>query len=125
MATAQKKAKAEHKMILLNFSGSDWCIPCIKMHNDFFASEAFNHFADSSLVLVNADFPRTKKKQLAKDAQQKNDALAAQYNTAGKFPLTVLLAPDGKAIRSWEGYNNGSDLQLLAEIRQECRKQGF
>jgi len=39
--TAEATAKANHKLILLNFSGSDWCIPCIKMHKEIFENETF------------------------------------------------------------------------------------
>ena len=37
-----KKTAAEKKeLILLNFSGSDWCIPCIKLHKNLIETEAF------------------------------------------------------------------------------------
>jgi len=58
---AQKIAKQEHKLILLNFSGSDWCGPCERMKAEFFGTELFKQFAEKNLVLVNADFPRMKK----------------------------------------------------------------
>jgi thioredoxin-related protein len=56
------QAQKEHKYILLNFSGSDWCGPCIKMHRDIFDNATFEKYASTELVLVNADFPRQKKK---------------------------------------------------------------
>lgn len=55
--SAKHKAQDEHKFILLNFSGSDWCGPCIRMHKEIFESEEFKNYADRNLVLVNADFP--------------------------------------------------------------------
>ncbi len=57
---AEKIARQEHKFILLNFSGSDWCGPCMRMHSEFFESEVFRQMADTELVLVNADFPKKK-----------------------------------------------------------------
>ena len=63
---AKQTATQEHKIILLNFSGSDWCGPCIRMHKEIFDNGAFKKFADAGLVLVNADFPRLKKNQLSK-----------------------------------------------------------
>ena len=122
MQTAKKKAVDEHKLILLNFSGSDWCIPCIRMHQEFFTDEQFQSMADASFVLLNADFPRTKKKQLEKTAQAKNDALAAAYNNAGKFPLTLLLSADGKVLQQWEGYKSQDKEKLLADMRQVIAK---
>src|ERR1700733_3450399 len=70
---AKKRAEKEHKFILLNFSGSDWCIPCIKMRNEIFENSSFTSFADNYLVLLNADFPRLSKHNLPKDIQKKND----------------------------------------------------
>ena len=61
---AKKKAEKEHKLILLNFSGSDWCGPCIRLKKEIFQSNSFINYADSNLVLVNADFPRNKKNKL-------------------------------------------------------------
>ena len=103
MREAREIAQKEHRYILLNFSGSDWCGPCIMLRKEIFDDPAFSGFADSALVLVNADFPRMKKNQLAKEQQRLNDQLADQYNSQGKFPLTLLLDADGKVVREWEG----------------------
>lgn len=117
--TAKRTAREQGKYILLNFSGSDWCGPCIRLKKDVFESEQFGQFADSSLVLFNADFPRTKKKQNSKDVQRQNDALAEQYNPLGKFPFTLLLTAEGKVIQSWEGYPNNSRL-FIDRIKSAC-----
>ena len=117
--TAKRVAQKEGKCILLNFSGSDWCGPCVRLKKEDFDSNSFEQFADSSLVLVNADFPRNKKNQYSKEVQQRNDALADQYNPLGKFPFTLLLTPEGKVIRSWEGYSNNSQA-FLAQIKLAC-----
>jgi thioredoxin-related protein len=103
-----EKAKAEatqnHKYILLNFCGSDWCGPCIKLKKDIFESADFGQFANDNLVLVRADFPRLKKNQLDARQTAHNETLAEKYNSQGKFPLTVLLTPDGKVVKEWDGY---------------------
>src|SRR3954471_17574529 len=88
---AKSDAARRHEAILLSFSGSDWCIPCIRLHKQIFDSEDFTSYASEHLVLVNADFPRLKKNQLAKEQTAKNEAMADQYNQKGTFPLTVLL----------------------------------
>jgi thioredoxin-related protein len=77
---AQSQAKQEQKLILLNFSGSDWCGPCIKLKHDVFESAEFDQFAQGKLVLVRADFPRLKKNQLPKEQQDRNDQMAERYN---------------------------------------------
>src|SRR5476651_1950137 len=93
---ARATATHEHKYILLSFSGSDWCGPCIRLHKEIFGSDAFTSLASSNLVLVNADFPRQKKNQLSKKQQDINNAMADQYNSQGAFPYTVLLDAEGK-----------------------------
>jgi len=103
MNEAQQLAQKEHRYILLNFSGSDWCGPCILLRKEVFDDAAFLGLADSSLVLVNADFPRMKKNQLPKELQHSNDQLADRYNPKGSFPLTLLLTADGKVLKQWEG----------------------
>ena len=103
MEEAQQDAVKMHKLILLNFSGSDWCGPCIVLRKEVLDDKVFLSMADSSLVLVNADFPRMKKNQLPKGLQQANDKLADRYNPQGKFPLTLLLTADGRVLRQWEG----------------------
>jgi thioredoxin-related protein len=100
---AELVAKKEHKHILLNFSGSDWCGPCILLRKEIFDSPEFLQMADSELVLVNADFPRKKKNQPSPDQQRINNEIADRYNPQGQFPLTLLLNADGKVLKQWEG----------------------
>jgi thioredoxin-related protein len=113
---AIQQAQQEHKYVLLSFSGSDWCIPCIKLHKEVFESEAFSTFATSKLELVNADFPRLKKNQLSKEQQKKNDLLADKYNPKGAFPYTVLLDDKGQVVKSWEGYPAVTPAQFTTQI---------
>jgi thioredoxin-related protein len=117
MDSARAMAKKDHKLILLYFSGSDWCIPCISLRNAVYNTEAFTKFAGDNIILVNADFPRKKKNQLSKEQQAVNDKLAEQYNPTGIFPYTLLLDSDGKKIKTWEGYyKNGPD-SFINEVR--------
>jgi thioredoxin-related protein len=115
---AKETAVKENKMILLNFSGSDWCAPCIKMKRDVFSADVFKEYADKSLVLVRADFPRMKKNQLAKEQIQRNEALAEKYNPLGKFPLTLLLDAQGKVIKEWDGYANQTPEMFVEELKK-------
>lgn len=100
---AKQLAKSKHQLILLNFSGSDWCGPCMRMKNEFFNDSVFSKMADTSLELVNADFPRNKKNKLTAEVQKQNNALADKYNPDGKFPFTLLMDEDGKIIKTWDG----------------------
>lgn len=118
MEQAKTEAKAEHKLILLYFSGSDWCGPCIKLKKDIYESEEFGAFANEYLVLVKADFPRQKKNQLDKKQTQHNEALAEKYNNKGKFPFSVLINADGKVLKEWDGYPKDLSIaSLKGEIK--------
>lgn len=113
---AKTEATASQKYIVLNFSGSDWCGPCIKLKKDIFESQDFIDYASKKLVLVRADFPRLKKNRLSKEQTAHNESLAEQYNKEGKFPMTVLLDASGKVIKKWDGYVQKSGLDFANEI---------
>ena len=113
---AQKQAKATHKQILINFSGSDWCGPCIRLRKEILESETFEQYAAANLLLVRADFPRQKKNQLPKEQVKLNESLAEVYNKDGKFPFTVLVDENGKVLKSWEGFPDVSPQAFVSEI---------
>lgn len=117
---AKAMARENNRIILLNFSGSDWCGPCMRLCKEVFDSDAFQQLADSSLVLMNADFPRGKKNQLSKDLQHQNETLADRYNPLGKFPYTVLLNADGSVIKSWEGYPQNNSQLFISQLKSVC-----
>ncbi len=114
---ALQLAQKEHKYILVNFSGSDWCGPCIRLHKEVFVLQDFIQLANTKLVLLNADFPRYKKNQLSVTQQKINDEIAEKYNNKGVFPLTVLLDENGKQIKSWEGFPS-SPSDFINDIQQ-------
>jgi hypothetical protein len=117
MQDAKTLAQRQHRHILLNFSGSDWCGPCILLRKDILDAPDFSIFADTALVLVNADFPRMKKNQLPKAQQALNDQLADRYNVKGQFPLTLLLTADGKVLQQWEGNPGVKPAEFAARIK--------
>ena len=117
MDEAKEIAHKEHKHILLNFSGSDWCGPCIMMRTQILDDSIFLRMADSSLVMVNADFTRKKKDQLSSAQQAINNGLADQYNASGKFPLTLLLDANGKVLKTWDGYVDEKPGLFASQVR--------
>lgn len=117
--TAKKNAKENNQLILLNFSGSDWCGPCIRMHQEIFNDPSFIKMAEQNLVMVNADFPR-KKNKLTPNIIKQNEALADQYNPSGKFPFTVLMNADGKVIKTWDGLPHETVAQFTSAVKQLC-----
>ena len=116
---AQKleKAKTEHKKVLLYFSGSDWCAPCIKFKKFIVNTEEFKNFATENLVLYNADFPRQSKNKLAKEVEKENDGLAEKYNTKGQFPLILLLDENGVVLKKWEEYPKETVQEFIEKLK--------
>jgi len=119
---AKKQAKEKHQPILLNFSGSDWCVPCIRMKKQYFSSESFQAYAGNNLVLLNADFPRRTRNKLSDQQQKQNDALAEQYNPSGKFPYTLLLDAEGKVLKTWEGCPDNAPAEFVQDIQSAAAK---
>lgn len=122
LGQAEQKALTEHKLILLNFSGSDWCGPCIRMHKEVLESETFRQYANAHLMVVNADFPRLKKNQLPKEEQQENDGLAEKYNPEGLFPCNLLLDSKGNVIHTWKGFYNQGAEAFTNEVKMLVEK---
>ncbi len=118
MNKAATIARDQKKLILLNFSGSDWCAPCVRLKKEILQSTEFGDAA-TSLVLVNADFPRNRKNQLSKEQQQLNNELADRYNPEGKFPYTLLLNADGKVLRAWDGFPANGKTAFLEELKTQ------
>lgn len=115
---ARNEAVKSNKYILVNFSGSDWCLPCIQLKKKIFESETFNSYASENLVLVNADFPRQNKHKLPSEQKKQNEELAGKYDPDGKFPYTLLLDADGKIIKQWDGLPDVSPDEFIDEVKK-------
>jgi len=115
--TATEEAARSHHLIVINFSGSDWCGPCIRLRKEILESSTFTDYAQTHLVLVRADFPRQKKNQLSKEQVKLNEALADKYNPDGKFPYTLLVDEHGKILKAWDGYPDETPAQFVDQIK--------
>jgi thioredoxin-related protein len=94
---AKTLAETEGKNIIVVFSGSDWCAPCIKLEKQVWDSEAFKKDA-SQWILVKADFPKKKANALPEAQQKQNATLYEKYNKEGAFPLVVVMDKTGKVL---------------------------
>jgi thioredoxin-related protein len=111
---AQEEAKAGHKLLLLNFTGSDWCGWCMRLQAEVFSKPEFAEYARQNLVLVELDFPRAK--PLSSEVRSQNAALAEKYGIAG-FPTIVVLNADGKPI-GLLGYVPGGPSAFIEELKK-------
>jgi thioredoxin-related protein len=113
LSKAQAKAKAENRMVLMDFTGSDWCGWCIKFDGEVLGTEDFKNYAAKNLVLVKVDFPR--KTPQSSDLKKANEALSKQFNVDG-FPTFVVLNKDGKEIGRQVGYQAGGAKAFIDEL---------
>jgi thioredoxin-related protein len=112
-AAAQLQAKAEKKLVLLDFTGSDWCPWCIKFDKEALSTDKFSDYAKTHLALVLVDFPNKKPQSDALKAA--NAALAKKYKVDG-YPTYVVLDADGKEIGRQVGYAEGGSDAFIKEI---------
>src|SRR5271170_3636444 len=80
-ASAVAQAKKEHKMILLDFTGSDWCVWCHRTDKEVFDTQKFKDFADKKLVLVKVDFPKSR--PMPDGVKAQNAKLQEKYGVEG------------------------------------------
>lgn len=109
-------AKDSSKEVLMIFSGSDWCKPCMQLRQSILESEAFSTFSDKQLVLLELDFPYRKKNQLPKEQQEHNEQLAEKYNQEGSFPKVILLNSDQVVLGQITYKNNMTTQQFIDQI---------
>jgi protein disulfide-isomerase len=110
---AVQQARAENKLVLLDFTGSDWCPWCIKFDHDVLATENFAAYAGQKLELVKVDFPRHTLQST--ELQTANRALAAQFGVDG-YPTYVLVDAAGKELGRQVGYAEGGPEAFIREL---------
>jgi len=116
---ALDKAKAEKKLVLLDFTGSDWCGWCIRFNKEVLATAEFKGYAAKNLVLVEVDFPREKK--LASELKKANDALKGKYKVDG-YPTFVVLNSEGREVLRQVGYSEGGPKAFIAKLETSRKK---
>lgn len=115
---AQAKAKTENKLVMLDFTGSDWCGWCIKLNKEVFSKPEFAEYAGKNLVLVEVDFPRGKKQ--SEELKKANKALQEKYKIEG-YPTIVVLDSEGKKLGEL-GYQPGGPKAFIAELDKLKKK---
>jgi thioredoxin-related protein len=120
-AKALQAAKSQNKRVLLDFTGSDWCGPCIELRKQVFSRPDFRAYANNNLVLVEIDYPQRKKQP--DELKKQNEKLSKQYEIDEKgFPTVILLDPTGKVIREFTGYDGETAAGLIAWIEGKAKK---
>jgi len=117
---AQEEAKANNKLLLLNFTGSDWCGFCIQLDKEVFSQSDFKEYASKNLVLLEIDFPRTggsRWQTQGAAVKKQNLDLARQYQVQG-FPTLIVLNGNGQKLWQFDGYFEGGTQALITQLEK-------
>lgn len=110
---AQEQAKTEKKLVMLDFTGSDWCGWCKRLDREILTTREFKDYAAGKLILVKLDFPRTV--PVPDQLKEQNNRLAAQHNIRG-FPTVVVLDSSGKPLGRL-GYMEGGPAGFIGKLQ--------
>lgn len=114
---AFKKAKKEKKVVLLEFTGSDWCLPCIEMRKDVFSKKEFLEGASKDFVLVEIDLPSGNK------ALKKKNIPYVQKHKVEVFPTIILLDGDKKEFHRFKAKDYPTTKKFLAHLKASLKKK--
>ncbi len=121
-AEARARAEAEHKDLLLDFTGSDWCAWCSRLHQEVFDQEAFAQ-AWKRFVPVTVDFP-SDVSILPPGVEEQNEALIDRLPVTA-FPTVYLCDSSGRPFARTQYREGGPEpylehlvaLGLVRELR--------
>ncbi len=113
LETALQKAKAENKAVLVNFTGSDWCVWCQKLSAEVFSKSEFEDYANENLILVKIDFPE--KIEQSTETKMYNNQLAQRFGIEG-YPTIFLLKNDG-SVALKTGYLPGGPVTYVNQLK--------
>ncbi len=113
-AAALKLAKEQNRVVLVEFTGSDWCPPCKYLKKEVLDTAEFKEFAAENVILVYLDFPRNIPQTAALRAQ--NEALQVKFGVQG-YPTIYLVGADGVVIGQ-TGLRRGSAADYVKHLKE-------
>ncbi len=115
---AVQYAQSSGLPIMINFTGSDWCIWCIRLKDEVFNKKGFQDYAKENLILLELDFPRNI--QQTEAMKQANAKLRDRFNVRG-YPTIVLMDKDQKEIAR-TGYQHGGAAAYVTHVKELLKK---
>ena len=111
LESALTQAKAENKLVLLYFSGSDWCVPCMKFKKELQSNSFFARQLDKTAIIYQVDFPR--KNDSSQEIIDYKKSLADKYNSRGAYPKFLILDKNGEVLKEKTGFSSSEVPQFL------------
>jgi protein disulfide-isomerase len=119
-ATAVSEAQMNDKLILADFTGSDWCHWCVKLKQDVFSTPEFKTWANDNVVLLELDYPRKGSQSAA--IKQQNEMLKSRYNISS-YPTVLILDAAGN-VHAKMGYEQGKTPAQWVQIAESRLQNG-
>lgn len=120
---ALKAAGKGNHLVLVDFTGSDWCGWCMKLDTEVFETDAFRAWAKKKkVVLLKLDYPH--KKELPAEQKKQNEEIAKEFGISG-YPSILFLNAKGKKVGEM-GYEAGGPAvwtKLADEQIEKARKK--
>jgi thioredoxin-related protein len=111
---AAKVAAEQNKNLLVDFTGSDWCGWCIRLHEEVFDHEAFEKGVADNFILVALDFPKAAEVKAKVPNPERNAELKGKYGITG-FPTVLLMTPKGEVFGR-TGYQAGGPEAYVSSL---------
>lgn len=110
-SAAKELAAKENKTLLVDFTGSDWCGWCVKLHEEVFSQESFKKGVAENFILVELDFPEDKSK-ISEETQKQNAELQKKYQVQ-QFPTILLMDAQGRPFAQTSYQPDGPDKYVI------------
>lgn len=111
---ALRRAGQENKVLLLDFTGSDWCVWCKRLHAEVFSQPPFADYAREHLILVTLDAPAEKSQPAA---ERRQVAKLAQQFGVSDYPTIILVDAAGRELGR-TGYMEGGAKTFVRELKR-------
>ena len=112
-------AKKTGKPMLVDFTGKDWCGPCMELKKNVFDTDTFKRWADKNVVLIELDFPP---QNSTRQTPEENIQFARQYRIQG-YPTVLFISPDEQVLGR-TGYGQREDaVSWIKRVKQFVEKE--
>jgi len=111
---AMKMAQSLARPVLVDFTGSDWCIWCQKLEEEVFSKDEFIKYAKGNFILLKVDFPR--EIEQSDELKAFNQQKLKEYKVEG-FPTVVIINDRGEEFAR-TGYRPGGAEKYLKHLEE-------
>ncbi len=111
---AEREAVRLGRDLLVEFTGSDWCVWCERLEAEVLRQSTFQEGLAGRFIAVQLDFPRGAEARARVPDPARQEELKRRYAVGG-FPTVLVLEPDGDLVARL-GYEAGGPAPFLAAL---------